>query len=163
MLFRSVIGVLATKGTFNGRLYNNTLHKYASGAEVIEQVGDGLVELVEMGEYEGDKANKLLRRYIEPMLNARADHIVLGCTHYPFLAMEITKIIGNRAVIVDPAPAVAKHLLDIVSDRYVPNGCNGDIADRCSFYSTSDSKILKMIATSILPHIPDSKFSVITI
>ena len=50
------IGVLATKGTFKGELYLRTLHKFASNAKVLEQVGEGLVELVENGEVETPKA-----------------------------------------------------------------------------------------------------------
>ena len=160
-----VVGVLATKGTFNGKLYNNTLHKYGSGVEVLEQIGDGLVELVENGEYEGDKANALLHKYIDPMVNEGVDHIVLGCTHYPFLMREIEKITGKGVIIVDPAPAVAKHLLDLIPDRceYVADPLNVDIFRNTAFYSTASVKILKKLAHSILPEIPDNQFSVVEI
>ena len=160
-----VVGVLATKGTLGGRLYNNTLHKYALEVEVLEQIGDGLVELVEKGEYEGDMVNTLLRKYIDPMVMAGADHIVLGCTHYPFLRREIEKIAGERIVIVDPAPAVAKHLFDLIPDRceYVADPLNVDIFRNTAFYSTASVKILKKLAHSILPEIPDNQFSVVEI
>ena len=63
-----VIGVLATKGTFKGELYLRTLHKFASNAKVIEQVGEGLVELVESGDINSDNARQLISRYVVPML-----------------------------------------------------------------------------------------------
>ena len=103
-----VVGVLATAGTFKGRLYLNTLARFSSRVKVIERVGTGLVELVEQGILTGPLAENLVRRYVEPMLEAGADHIVLGCTHYPFLTETIEKIVDGSAVIVNPAPAVAR-------------------------------------------------------
>ena len=88
-----VVGVLATAGTFKGRLYLNTLARFSGSVTVIERVGTGLVELVESGDFDGPEAEALVRRYVEPMLEAGADHIVLGCTHYPFLTDTIARIV----------------------------------------------------------------------
>ena len=106
-----VVGVLATAVTFTGELYHHTLAQYAAAqgdVKVIEQVGYGLVEAVEGGRIHSEETIALLHKYIDPMLEAGADHIVLGCTHYPFLAEEMERIAGGRAVIVNPAPAVAR-------------------------------------------------------
>ena len=111
------IGVLATKGTFKGELYLRTLHKFASNAKVIEQVGEGLVELVESGDTKSEKARELVGRYIIPMIEQGADHIVLGCTHYPFLADTISKVAGVPVTLIDPAPAVAKHLMEVMQEN----------------------------------------------
>ena len=80
-----VVGVLATAGTFKGKLYLSTLARFAGDVKVIERVGEGLVETVEKGILDGPEVEALVRRCIDPMLEAGADHIVLGCTHYPFL------------------------------------------------------------------------------
>lgn len=111
-----VIGVLATKGTFKGSLYINTSHKYAKEKDikVIETVGEGLVELVESGNTEGSEAERLIAKYLNPMIEAGADHVVLGCTHYPFLEPLMRKIAGDRLKIINPAPAVASHALNIL-------------------------------------------------
>ena len=111
------IGVLATKGTFKGELYLRTLHKFASNAKVIEQVGEGLVELVESGDTKSEKARELVGRYIIPMIEQGADHIVLGCTHYPFLEETIREFTSNKVTIVNPAPAVARRAAEILSGR----------------------------------------------
>ena len=103
------IGILATKGTFQGRLFKNTSLKFAAHIEVIIQSGDGLVEIVEAGEANSKKAYELLLKYCEPMLRRKADHIVLGCTHYPFLISQLTRVVRHQAKIINPAPAVAKH------------------------------------------------------
>lgn len=124
-----VIGVLATQGTFKGELYLRTLHKFAANATVIEQVGEGLVELVEAGAVDTPPADILLRRYLIPMMEMHADHLVLGCTHYPFLIDAISKIVGEKMVIINPAPAVAKRVKEVVqmNIQNIPttdNGCS---------------------------------------
>ncbi len=111
------IGVLATKGTFKGELYLRTLHKFASNAKVLEQVGEGLVELVENGEVETPKAKELIGRYVRPMLEENVDHIVLGCTHYPFLEKTIREIVGDGVELVNPAPAIARRELQVLQER----------------------------------------------
>ena len=111
-----VVGVLATAVTFTGELYHKTLEHYTAGQgniKVIEQVGYGLVEAVESGRIHDSETIKLLHDYIDPMLEAGADHIVLGCTHYPFLAEEIERICDGRAKVVNPAPAVARQAVKV--------------------------------------------------
>lgn len=115
------IGVLATKGTFDGRLYKSTSEKYAHDLDVMVQIGDGLVELVESNEFHSIKALPLLQRYIEPMLAHGVDQIVLGCTHYPFFKEQIEKIAGPSVAIIDPAPAVAKRVGDLLCEASLCN------------------------------------------
>ena len=111
------IGVLATKGTFKGELYLRTLHKFASNAKVIEQIGEGLVELVESGDTRSPKARELVGKYVIPMIGQGVDHIVLGCTHYPFLEETIREFTSDNVTIVNPAPAVARRAAQILSGR----------------------------------------------
>ena len=111
------IGVLATKGTFKGELYLRTLHKFASNAKVIEQVGEGLVELVESGNVDSDEAREIIGKYVRPMVEADVDHIVLGCTHYPFLEKLIRESAGEGVQIVNPAPAVARRAAQVLEGR----------------------------------------------
>lgn len=115
-----VIGVLATKGTFKGELYLRTLHKFAANATVIEQIGEGLVEAVEAGEFDTPQTHALLERYLRPMIDRQADHVVLGCTHYPFLMGAIRQIVGDRMVLVNPAPAVAKRAQEVLRALHIP-------------------------------------------
>lgn len=111
------IGVLATKGTFKGELYLRTLHKFASNAKVIEQVGEGLVELVESGNVDSEQAREVIGKYVRPMIEADVDHIVLGCTHYPFLEKLIRESAGEGVEIVNPAPAVARRVAQVLQGR----------------------------------------------
>jgi glutamate racemase len=104
-----VIGVLATEGTFNGRLFKETSARFASHVTLEMCVGNELVELVDSGKAESGEAYRLLERLLKPMLDKNIDHLVLGCTHFPFLRPHIERIVGGGVAILDPAPAVARH------------------------------------------------------
>jgi len=110
-----VVGVMATPATFQGQLYRATVGRYATAVQVVEQVCVGLAELVEQGELEGPDCDARLMGYLEPMLAAGADTIVLGCTHYPFVIESIRRLVGPSMAVVDPAPAVARHLADVLA------------------------------------------------
>ena len=115
-----IIGVLATAGTLSGNKYKTTRETFAKGVTVVEHVGDGFVELVEKGLTCGPEAESIVRNSITPLLNAGADSIVLGCTHYPFLSETISKIAGPGIKIIDPAPAVARHLVEVMNEEGIP-------------------------------------------
>lgn len=120
----SAVGVLATIGTLNGRLFNETSRKYASDVELVVQVGEGLVELVERGEYRSEEAYRLIRKYIKPMVDRSVDHIVLGCTHYPFYSEIIGELTEGKIDVLDPAPAVAKQLKRKLEESGLVNESN---------------------------------------
>lgn len=109
-----VVGVLATAGTFKGKLYLDTLARFSGNVKVIERVGEGLVETVEKGILDGPQVEALIHKCIDPMLAEGADHIVLGCTHYPFLQPVIERLAGPGVTVVNPAPAVARQALRIL-------------------------------------------------
>lgn len=111
-----VIGVLATRGTFNGRLYKETSSRVMSRVKIIEAVADELVALVERGVVSGPEAEAAVRARIEPLISAGADHIVLGCTHFPHLIRTMEKVAAGRAVIVDPSAAVANRIRHVLEE-----------------------------------------------
>lgn len=115
-----VVGVLATQGTFEGQFFQQTRARYAADTSVLIRQGDGLVELVEDNQVETEAAKVLLRRYLEPMLEANADQIVLGCSHYPFLLARMREIVGDRAQIIDPAPAIARQVQRLIRPASSP-------------------------------------------
>ncbi len=153
-----VIGVLATQGTFKGKLYHRTLERFASDVKVIEKIGTGLVELVESGETDTKKTKEFLKQYIDPMVAGKADHIVLGCTHYPFLKNAIQEVAGNDIVIVDPAPAVAHHTFNILVQNGMFSSEHIDPSIQTKFYSTGISDNLVRMVKSIIPSVPKENF-----
>ena len=129
-----IVGVLATAGTFGGRLYRETKAKFAKEVTVIATVADEFVEIVEKG-FRGSKVQELessrvqefkagflvpevertVRAKIEPLLKAGCDRIVLGCTHFPHLSPIIEKVCAGRAEVIDPSDAVARQAKRVLS------------------------------------------------
>ncbi len=133
------IGILATENTFNGRLFKQTFEKHANGIDVFIQPGYGLVELVEKGEQNSEKARLLLERYLTPMMEKGADTLVLGCTHYPFLKDMIQQVAGTRLAVIDPSDAVAAQTKRILMEY-------GLISDsrrtpQLNFFTTGEKKM----------------------
>ena len=109
-----VVGVLATRGTFNGRLYRETSSKVSDTVRIIECVADEFVDLVERGVVLGVEAEDAVRRRLEPLIAAGADRIVLGCTHFPHLKHLMENVADGRAEIVDPSDAVARRIVEVL-------------------------------------------------
>ena len=112
-----VIGVLATAGTLKASKYLTTKGLYEDNVRIEEQVGKGFVELVERGILDGPEAESTVRESLQPLLDAGADRIVLGCTHYPFLRDVIQRLAGPGVQVIDPAPAVARHLKTVMEEE----------------------------------------------
>jgi glutamate racemase len=141
------IGVLATKGTFEGRLFKETSTKYAQHVDQIIQIGEGLVELVEQGLTDSEQSENLLKKHLKPMLDAGVDHIVLGCTHYPFFIPQILKLIPENIQLIDPAPAIAVRTSVILKE----NGLENEMGEPdYLFYSSGKGDVLKVLIKEIM-------------
>ena len=117
-----VVGVLATAGTLRATKYIDTRARWAQNVRIVEHIGQGFVELVEKGITTGPEAESTVRNSLMPLLDAGADMIVLGCTHYPFLSETISKVASEayperEIKIIDPAPAVARHLIEVMTEE----------------------------------------------
>jgi glutamate racemase len=136
------IGILATKGTLNSELFNKAVETY-SNVKIIEQIGFGLVQLIEEGKIESEEMTGLLNDYLKPMVEANIDYLVLGCTHYPYLIPQIKKIIPEHIKIIDSGAAVAKQTKKVLEKNNLLN--LSDEKKKQIFYTNSDSKVLKEI------------------
>lgn len=105
-----IAGVLATQVTLRSERFRSLIERHAADCRFICQPGHGLVEAVERCEIDTLEVRALLARYIDPMLAAGADTLVLGCTHYPFLDAAIRELAGGRLALVDTSAAIAKQL-----------------------------------------------------
>lgn len=117
----NVIGVLATKGTLTSELFENTSKSIREKNTIKKVVGTGLVELIESGKIESKEMRDLLYKYINPLLEANADCIVLGCTHYPYLIPQIKKITGDNFQIIDSGEAVARQTKAVLKKYKLEN------------------------------------------
>ncbi|WP_104989792.1 glutamate racemase [Deinococcus sp. NW-56] len=133
-----VVGVLATPGTLRGTLLKDVIERFAhpAGVRVLTAVSAELVPLVEAGQAGGEQARAVLREVLTPLAEAGADQLVLGCTHYPFLAPSIRAEFGDTFTLVDSGAAVARHARNVLSasrrlregtgDRHVTYLVTGD-------------------------------------
>ena len=116
-----VIGVLATSGTLKSAQFAALLEHYGQQVEVVTQACHGLVECVERGELDSTATQDLLASYVQPLIAAGADTIVLGCTHYPFVRPLIENLVGDDVVLIDTGAAVAKELKRRLEDARLLN------------------------------------------
>ena len=135
------VGILATKGTLSSSLFHETTKLHASGITVVEQIGEGLVPLIEAGKLESEEMTALLKSYIDPMLKADIDYLVLGCTHYPYLIPQLLKLLPQQVKIIDSGLAVAKQTHAILEQHQLKNDASqrGDT----TFYTNGDIDVLK--------------------
>ena len=134
-----IIGILATKGTLNSALFNQALLQYQD-VKIIEQVGHGLVPLIENGAMDSAEMYQLLETYLEPMIAANIDYLVLGCSHFPYLIPLIKKILPPYIKIIDSGEAVARQTQFILKSKI---GFNVATKPTYIFITNSDSKVLK--------------------
>lgn len=102
-----VIGVLTTRATAGGLLYQRVVHDHASHVNVITRISPELVRLVESGDWDSAHGESVIRDHVDPLIAAGADQLVLACTHFPFLAPMLGRLYPGLAL-VDPADGVTR-------------------------------------------------------
>ena len=136
-----VVGIVATAATLSGELFHNTAGIYSDRATILSAVGRGFVEIVENDLEDTSEAYNTVEGVILPLIEAGADKIVLGCTHYPFLLKTIKKVVGDRDVeIVDSAFAVKCRVEGILNDTNMCAG--GDNIPEYKFFTAHDLEYL---------------------
>ena len=111
-----VVGVLATPATFQGELFASVVERFANGVQLVKEVCPGLVQQVEAGRLNTPDTLEMLDRFLQPIRDAGADTIVLGCTHYPFV-IEAIRQLAPGVNVIDPAPAVARQVDRVLHER----------------------------------------------
>lgn len=96
----------------------------------------GLADQVERGEFGSVATRQLLQRYVRPAIDEGADTLVLGCTHYAFLAAETAAIAGPSVTLIEPSEAIARRLAAVLPGAALPSRPR---VGRSSFH-TSGSK-----------------------
>ncbi len=137
------IGILATKGTLNSSLFAKSSNNIDQEVDIIEQVGEGLVELIENGQLVSNEMTQLLNSYLQKLMQHNIDYLVLGCTHYPYLIPQIKDIIGNDITIIDSGQAVAKQTKRVLESNYLINP--EKLVPTHFFYSNTNTVVLKFV------------------
>ena len=115
------IGVLATTGTVKTGAYARLISCFLPETPVYEQACPKFVSLVEAGAWDTPKAEDAVREYASPLLDAGCRTLILGCTHYPFLADTIRRAAGPGVALIDPAEETAVEAANILFDAGVLN------------------------------------------
>ena len=133
---RGIVGVLATSGTLKSEKLATLQRTHAADVDVITQPCPGLVEEIEKGQNDSPELKRLLEHYVGALVEAQADVIVLGCTHYPLIREQIQQLLPEGVQIIDSGAAVALRveaqlechslLASVASIGEVGYACSGD-------------------------------------
>ncbi len=137
-----VVGVLATTGTLQSAKFAALLDRFALDVQVVTQPCPGLVELIETGDLVSPTIRNLLRSYVEPLLAAGCDTIILGCTHYPFLKPLLREMIPESISLIDTGGAVARQLQRLLTQRDL---LASGPALETGFWTSADPEIFRNI------------------
>jgi len=101
------IGVIGTSATIRSAEYSRGILAQCAEAKVVARATPLLVPLVEEGWLNHSTTSAVLREYLRPLLRAKIDTLILGCTHYPLLKSAIAKVVGPNVKLIDSADACA--------------------------------------------------------
>lgn len=144
------VGVLATAGTLQGELFQNTRQRYAHGVQVHVRVGEGLVELIEAGHLDTPDMERLLRSHLETLLAYQIDQLVLGCTHYPLLLPLIRQLVGPQVTVIDPAMAVARQVKRVLAMADLTRKNDEARSTHHTFYTTGQPTTLQTLVANLM-------------
>lgn len=144
-----VVGVLATTGTLQSAKFAALLDRFATDVRVVTQPCPGLVELIETGDLSSPALRQLLQGYVDPLLSAGCDTIILGCTHYPFLKPMLAQMLPPSVILIDTGAAVARQLKRLLGERNL-------LAHRkpapAQFWTSGDLSHLRNILPTLWKH-----------
>ena len=109
-----IVGVIGTRATISSGAYEHAIHSLDAEIQVISVACPLLVPLIEEGMFEDKVTDLMLARYLAPLLAAKIDTLVLGCTHYPLLHEAIARTAGPGVTLVDSAENCALAVKDLL-------------------------------------------------
>lgn len=136
-----VIGILATRGTLSSELFHKTSELYSRDIKIIEVVGQGLVKLIEEGKQNSAEIKELLLQLLAPMLEAKIDYLVLGCSHYPYLLPVLRTIFPPEVTIIDSGEAVARQTKKVLEINDMMNKSSARV--RHQLFTNVDPQVLR--------------------
>jgi glutamate racemase len=149
--------VFSTPATAKSPYLQKLINKFAPNVAVYKIGGTGLEELIETGDLENKKIDKILHEFLEPLFKKQVDAIALGCTHYPFLRDKIQAIVGKKVQVVDSGGAVARRTKEIL----INNQISGNKRTEDFYYTTGDKNKFAKAIKSLLKKSPSNISSII--
>lgn len=147
-----VVGILATNNTVASDRFQALVERFDPLAKVVAQPCSGLVELIEATPMSTDRVKAMLKPVVDDLLEKNADVIVLGCTHYPFVAQIVSELAGPGVAIIETGIPVARHLKSrLESEGLLANAPQAaEKKDRVRFFTTGDADGFKTKLVSLL-------------
>ena len=142
------VGVIGTVGTISSGAYVEAVARTGAPVHLVSAACPGFVEFVERGQTVGDEVTVLAERLLAPIRQGNVDALLLGCTHYPFLARTIADVMGPDVTLVssaDETAFVAKERLD-EANLVNPSTAPG----RVRFYSSGDIESFRELGERLL-------------
>ena len=145
------VGVIGTIGTIGSGAYDLAVSRASLGAPVklVSAACPGFVEFVERGRTSGPEVTLLAQRMLAPIVDAKVDALLLGCTHYPYLARVISDVVGLNVTLVSSADETAFALRDQL-DHQLMLKTNPDRSGEHTFMSSGDVSWFKALGTRLL-------------
>ena len=144
------IGILGTAATVKSGKHAEYILKYLKDAQITAQACTMFVPLVEEGWYSSDDIVVLetVRRYLQPLIDAQVDTIILGCTHFPVLSEAIKKIMGDDVVLIDAGTATSAAVLEFLQENEMLNDSKS--VGEINFYVSDKPDSFRDIASVLL-------------
>ena len=142
------IGILVTRATAYNERFRQLVARYKADSDVIIQPCPGLVDLIESGQHQSNECKQLLNNYVTPLVQSGVDTIVLGCTHYPFLANIIQEIVGEKVQLIETAKPVTEQLIRQLTNRHLLN--RTDKITENQYFASSPNANLAMLASQLI-------------
>lgn len=142
------IGIIATRATIEAHAHRRELARRDGHLQVFEQACPALVPLVEKGQVDGPEVRRYLEQYLAPLQAAMIDTLILGCTHYPFLAGPIKQVLGDDVALVDPAAGTVSAVGKIMPCILAPPANPGP---EYRFYVSGSAQDFSTVARLLLP------------
>ena len=142
------VGVIGTQTTIDSRAYVDAFAA-APQLEITSVACPLFVSYVERGETFGQEILKIATDYLQPIIDAGADTLVLGCTHYPLLTGVISYVVGDDVTLVSSAEETAKDLFRTLAASGLERAANAGIPEH-KFYATGDTRTFSALARRFL-------------
>jgi glutamate racemase len=143
------IGVIGTRATIESRVYEEELHKLNPRLKIFSRACPLLVPMVEEGWVGKPETNMILKKYLKSLKTKAVDTLIPGCTHYPFLKGDISRIMGKNCRVLDAPAVVADRLADYLR-RHPEMETRLSLCRRRDFYTTDDPEHFRTFGENFL-------------
>ncbi|MEK8030760.1 glutamate racemase [Ideonella sp. DXS29W] len=162
---RRCIAVMATPSTLASPRYADLVARHAPDCVVHPVPCSGLAAAIERGEAGRAEVDRLLDQYCKPLPALGVDTVVLGCTHYPFVADRIALRLGPDIQLLDTADAVARRALDLVTMMPIRTSAEASYPptsnQRITLQTTGEAALLRrMTAVGLGQQLPVEQISI---